>query len=473
MTRIALISAYASLALLGACKDATTDGSSSTSAGTLGGLTTPSAPPTPESKNSNLVTPVVQQTFNTFSANQRLTAKGHIGNDVTVTQGTGELIVDVPGFSSIRLPTPQPLDTFQAPTGFSYGIPGLGNTIKKSIPNGLGILSNAIIDASFYEGSQPVDASSEVTVDFNPRDAVYQIVAKTGSIDTNLRWQDPKHRTVFQQTLVPGTSTQSPIAGLSNYRYAESAPSESVDTDTLNARSTKRDVATIFVRNAGTTGALTQYVTIAGFVQQKYSEKEIVRFSSLTQRVVGVEFETDIARSVFAFGINTPYKDIPKSGTASYSGDMYAHVIISPRIDTPPDHIRIRDDNDMRTLLGTSASTVDFGSGKITLTLAGNIIGFAGDNRAFAATGAMDIFRPDTRKEGDPSRFTGAISSWSLGNYNATGAGGTTVPTAASTIEGGFFGPKDQEIGGAFRIIGNRPDERIDILGAFTGKKGN
>jgi hypothetical protein len=477
VTRIALFSACASLALLSACTDATTGSSSGTSAGTLGGLTTPAAPPTPAAINTNLVTPAVQQTFNTFSANQRLSANGYVGGDVLATQGAGLITVNVGGLPAVTVVTSTPIDKFQVPTGFSYGIPGSANTIKQDVPNRLGdgsvligasgnpTTSSAIVIGAVYEGSQPVDSSSEVTIDFNPRDAVYLIKAKTASIDTTIRWQDPQHRTVFQQTLVPGSMTLSPAPALANYKYAEAATGVSVDTGNLNTRSSKRDISTLFVRDTGTTGILTQYVTIAGFVQQKYTETEVVRSSDTTFKVVGVDFTTDIARSVFVYGINTPYKDIPKSGAASYSGDMYAHVI-----ETPQNH---GTDNDMRSIVGTSSATVDFGTGKLTLALAGNVVGFAGDTRAFAARGAMDIFRPDTRKEGDPSRFTGAISSWSFGAYNSTAVGGIVVPTAASTVEGGFFGPKDQEIGGAFRIIGNRPDERLDILGAFTGKKGN
>jgi len=40
---------------------------------------------------------------------------------------------------------------------------------------------------------------------------------------------------------------------------------------------------------------------------------------------------------------------------------------------------------------------------------------------------------------------------------------------AGSSIDGAFYGPSAQEVGGGFRIVGGTPDERIDILGAFTG----
>ncbi len=423
MTRFALFSACACLALLGACTDATTGGSATPSLGTF---TTP-ATTTDVPKNSNLITPVVQQTFGTFSANQSLKFKGIVGPQVQVNKRAD--------------------GTFpQAGTDFTYDLPLDGHTIKPQAFVTGGIL---------YEGSQPVSLSSEVTIDFNPRDAVYTVNAKTANINTNARFQDPAHRTVLQQELVPT---------LSNYKYVEAGTGE--DKATVNARSTARDVNTIFVRDVGTGAGQTQYVTLAGYVKQIYGERETIVASPPDTQRVEVTFDTNIARSVFAYGINTTHKDIPKSGTATYAGDLYAHVIISPQItDAGGKIIGSSTGDDFRSVVGTSNSTVDFGTGKLGFTLAGNVVGYAGDSRNFAAVGSADIFKPADDK--GPSRFVGAVSSWSFGNYN----NGTTVPTAASTIEGGFFGPKAEEIGGAFRIIGSRPDERIDILGAFAGKK--
>jgi C-lobe and N-lobe beta barrels of Tf-binding protein B len=424
VTRFALFSACASLALLGACKDATTDSSSVAS---LGGSPAPTT--TPEAvKNTSLVTPVVQQTYTTFSANQRLSYKGKVGN-------------------ASPLVLKQPDGSFpQATTDFSYGLPANGLTIKPPA---------YVTGDILYEGSQPVGTVADVSVDFNPRDAVYTVTAKTGSIDSTTRFQDPAHRTVLQQQLVPT---------LSNYKYAEAGTG--ADTTVVNARSTTRDANTIFVRDVGTGARQTQYVTLAGYVKQKYSEKESTVPSPPDTQQVEVTFDTDISRSIFAYGINTAHKDIPKSGSSTYAGDLYAHIIISPQLAINNQILGNLVGDDFRSVVGTSTSTVDFGTGKIGLTLAGGVVGYAGDTRSFNAVGAADIFKP-TPADTVPSRFSGAITSWSFGAYNKT----ITVPTAASTVEGGFFGPKAEEIGGAFRIIGNRPEERIDILGAFAGKK--
>jgi hypothetical protein len=442
------------MALLGACTDATT-GSGSTAS--LGGTANPSA--AADVKNSTLISPVMQETYKTFSANQRLTLKGTIGADVTVATSRIETVttqvVDavIPATFDVSTGTiipaqvvtrdvvtqvKVPITAVQLATAFSNGIPTDGNTIKPT----------ASIINTYYEGSQPKGSVSDVTIDFNPRDAVYSIKANTASITADARLQDPQHRTVYQQGLVPN---------LSNYKYKEALTGS--NTPGLNTNATERDINTIFVRDVGTGAGQTQYVTIAGFVKQIYKEKEVSRPSQPETMTVGVDFESDIARSVFTYGVNTAYKDIPKSGSSTYTGDMFAHVIITRQNNNTG--------NDLRSIVGTSSTNVDFGSGKSNLTLAGNVTGFAGDTRAFAATGAMDIFKPI--KDTETSIFTGAISSWSFGTYNT--ANGTAVPTAASTVEGGFFGPNAAEIGGAFRIIGNRPDERIDFLGAFTGRK--
>ncbi|WP_173203779.1 transferrin-binding protein-like solute binding protein [Sphingopyxis sp. BSNA05] len=42
---------------------------------------------------------------------------------------------------------------------------------------------------------------------------------------------------------------------------------------------------------------------------------------------------------------------------------------------------------------------------------------------------------------------------------------------AGSSINGAFYGPDAEELGGGYRIVGGTPDERIDILGTFVGKQ--
>ena len=64
--------------------------------------------------------------------------------------------------------------------------------------------------------------------------------------------------------------------------------------------------------------------------------------------------------------------------------------------------------------------------------------------------------------------FYGSISTASFTRPDGTKF---TLNIAGSSIDGAFFGPAAEEIGGGIRVVGGTPDERIDIIGAFTGKK--
>ena len=62
--------------------------------------------------------------------------------------------------------------------------------------------------------------------------------------------------------------------------------------------------------------------------------------------------------------------------------------------------------------------------------------------------------------------FTGTFSS---ACFAATCTAGNSLLIAGSSLDGAFYGPNGEEIGAGFRIVGGRPDQRIDILGTFTG----
>ncbi|TPG20502.1 hypothetical protein EAH87_08450 [Sphingomonas koreensis] len=91
------------------------------------------------------------------------------------------------------------------------------------------------------------------------------------------------------------------------------------------------------------------------------------------------------------------------------------------------------------------------------------------DGAAFNATGSASIITTG----GFSGQFSSAFFT----------AGGTKVPVdftsvnpatnvaGGSSIDGGFYGPGAKEVGGNFRIVGGVPNQRFDILGAFTGAK--
>ena len=64
--------------------------------------------------------------------------------------------------------------------------------------------------------------------------------------------------------------------------------------------------------------------------------------------------------------------------------------------------------------------------------------------------------------------FVGAFTSVC---FAATCTPGNSLLIAGSSLDGAFYGPNGEEIGAGFRIVGGTPDQRIDILGTFTGHK--
>ncbi len=91
----------------------------------------------------------------------------------------------------------------------------------------------------------------------------------------------------------------------------------------------------------------------------------------------------------------------------------------------------------------------------------------------FAAAGTASISLATT------GGFSGSVSTATLTAPNTTdpitgavtpGAVTTINPIAGSTITGAFYGPKAAEVGGGFRVVGGVPNQRVDIVGAFTGK---
>jgi hypothetical protein len=121
---------------------------------------------------------------------------------------------------------------------------------------------------------------------------------------------------------------------------------------------------------------------------------------------------------------------------------------------------------------GTSTTTVDFGANTFTLALAGTLGApqfdlhssqiaqlSAGATFAAAGSGRVDLV--------NAGGFLGQINSASLTFGGIT----NNLIIAGSSIDGAFYGPTAQEVGGGFRIVGGTPDQRIDILGVFTGAR--
>lgn len=76
--------------------------------------------------------------------------------------------------------------------------------------------------------------------------------------------------------------------------------------------------------------------------------------------------------------------------------------------------------------------------------------------RSFAATGIASF-------GSDRPAFSGNITSAAIG--------GRSLPVAVGILNGSLFGSRAEEIGGNFRIVGGGADQRVDIIGGFTGAR--
>jgi C-lobe and N-lobe beta barrels of Tf-binding protein B len=261
----------------------------------------------------------------------------------------------------------------------------------------------------FYEGDQPLE-TDKVQVNYNPRDAVYDLKFNTAGISFTGRYQDPMHRTGTPQRDVPI---------LPNVQYLESG--------------SRGNVQTYFFERPGTN---TSYVTWAGFF----------RYTNSSLQAGNGEFvdpyEAEWQRSAFVYGTQTVAGEVPKTGTATFNGTMFAWMV-----DHFPGSGRPLD-----SLHGTNQTTVNFGAGTFSTSLTGTNQRTAA---SFSASGSG-------RLTAATANFSGAMTSLSIA--------GISRPIIASTIEGGFYGPGAKELGAAFRIIGPVNDERLDITGVFTAK---
>jgi C-lobe and N-lobe beta barrels of Tf-binding protein B len=320
-----------------------------------------------------------------------------------------------------------------------------------------------------YAGDASTARNSGITVSYDPRDAIFNLAIRSvpGIIDQSYRFQDPAHRTAFGGLVQPQSGV--PNLTTSDFQYLEVGKGAgNLRTDPLQSSlfpvgddGASFDFATFFYQRPGAT---TKYVTLAGFVR-----------NSSTVTLVESDTQPDylrqnykLNRAAFVYGERSSNNAVPKVGSGTFNGAMIATLVYNPQFD---------DFNDASTffqwLNGTARTTVNFASNTFTLDLAGTVGAPLFDvfttrrvsldtGATFAASGAG---RVDLINAGG---FLGAINSASFVQNNGTRL---NLNIAGSSIDGAFFGPTAQEVGGGFRIVGGVPDQRVDILGAFIGQR--
>ena len=372
--------------------------------------------------------------------------------------------------------TPSSGHTFVTPTeSKTYsGIGGVQNYQYKT-NNIDGDPSTPAIDPSsvqygqLYAGNASTARNSGISISYNPRDAIFELTVNEplGNVTNTTRFQDPAHRTDFGGAREPqGGNIDITSKGV---RYLEVGggvgvalfdPSVST-TFPIGSKDSSRTGTTFFYQLPGTT---TKYVTYAGYVRNSISISEVVLPSG--GRYFENKFSLD--RGAFVFGERTASSAVPKTGTGAFNGQMIATMVFNPLLDTDADAPTY-----FQWMQGTSSTVVNFGANTFTLGLNGTVASplfdtytskvFTLQNGAtFTAAGSGRI---------DLVNAGGFLGNFQTASFRQPDGTILTVNIAGSSADGAFFGPAAEEVGGGFRIVGGTPDERIDILGAFTGAK--
>lgn len=350
-----------------------------------------------------------------------------------------------------------------------------------------------------YASDATTVRDSAMSITYNPRDAIFDLAITGGDsgVSFSSRFQDPAHRTAFGGSVEPQYST--PRLSSAGIQYLEFADALADGSNSLKLianslqgnktpsipptvnrnESASYNQNTFFYQKPGTS---TKYVTFAGFLKnsitQSLEEKVAIPDVAATPTTAFIPgspasskttAKYGLSRGLFVFGENTSVNLVPKTGAGTFTGTMLASMVFNDQIDTSsataPTYFQ--------WIEGTATGNFNFAANTFTLGLAGNVFdpqldGISGSNYSikggatFSAQGTGQI---DLVKTGG---FIGAFNSAWFVNPDTTRF---DLVIAGSGIDGAFYGPGGEEVGGNFQIVGGKPDERIDILGVFTGKK--
>lgn len=337
--------------------------------------------------------------------------------------------------------------------------------------------------AELYAGKTTTVRASTISIAYDPADAVYTLVVKDNltTANTQTRFQDPASRTDFGGAVEPQWGT--PKLANANVRYLQAgdgdptSPYAKSGSGFVNAGDNENaptgtagssyQAASLFLLKPG---AETKYVTFAGYLRNALSFRE---FTLDGDTEIHKQTKFHLERGAFAFGENTPNDAVPRTGTGSFNGSMLATMVFNPTIDGQDSSGLVDVPTYFQWIEGSASLAVDFAASSFNLSLNGKVlepyydywtephVSVIPQGANFAASGKGDI---------NMINFGGFKGFFDSAGFTSP-QGNRSVAIEGSTIDGTFYGPGAQEAGGGFRIVGGNPDERVDILGAFVGKK--
>ena len=335
--------------------------------------------------------------------------------------------------------------------------------------------------SQLYAGDANTVRDSGISITYNPRDAIFELTINRplGQVNgASFRFQDPVHRTAFGGAAQPQAGVPQLASG-KDIRYLESGTSTGAQLSGSNVYYTQgygaggsnypvgdvgysSTVQTFFYQKPGTT---TQYVTYAGFVRNGVTATEL-QDTSTSPLYLKQSYTFD--RAAFVFGERSANSAVPTTGSGTYTGDMIATMAFNPMLDTDLTYPTF-----FQWIEGSQTTTINFATLAVTSNFTGLVKSPTFDaytSRLFSLPNGTS-FSATANATIDLINKGGFTGSFSTARFTRPDTSVFNLVIAGSSLDGAFFGPNGQEIGGGFRIVGGTPDERIDILGAFTGKQ--
>jgi hypothetical protein len=313
----------------------------------------------------------------------------------------------------------------------------------------------ATVTSTYTANAGTVNAPNG-SIAYSPRDGVFTVKFSdaTAGVSHNYTYQDPAHRTVF----TGNQFAQFQIPDLATFNYLQVL---------------EGDAQPVFFYQRP--GAKTAFVSLAGY--SRVVESQTSSGTAPDPTVTTTKFNGE--RGAFVFGQKTPQAQIPVSGDGTYKGDFLASMVMDPSGGGRAA---------LQWITGDSTVKVAFGTGKVDVALNGTVgPAYVLGSSVSAPIAAGSAFTANGTAQVDLARtggFTGAFTQNTATQNNVGFTSGTTFTgvdfasvaaggstAGASSIDGAFFGPNAVNVGGNFRIVGGIPNQRVDILGAFTGAK--